>query len=143
MAELRTGPALLRWFVALAGLAAVLGALVSLSMPMTLHVVDRTGVPIACGTGLHSDGETARHEDSLNHQQHQLVGAQFVVSDYAGECTERVVDRRWLAAGVAGFGAAFALGAYLAPYVVMDRPGRRRYVRADAGADSLNSYAAW
>jgi membrane protein implicated in regulation of membrane protease activity len=143
MAELRTGPALLRWFVALAGLAAVLGALVSLSIPMTLHVVDRTGVPIACGTGLNSGGETARHEDSLNHQQHQLVGAQFVVTDYAGECTARVVDRRWLAAGVAGFGAALALGAYLAPYVVMDRPGRRRYVRADASADALNSYAAW
>ena len=140
MSQLRTGSALLRWFAALAGLAAVLGAMVSLSMPMALLVVDRTGVPIACGTGWHSDGETARHEDSLNHQQHLLVGSQFVVSDYAGECTQRVVNRRWLAAGVAGFGTALTLGAFLAPYVVSDRPGRRRDV---PNADPLNSYAAW
>ena len=81
-----TGPSLLRWFAGLAGLAAVLGALVSLSIPLALHVVDRAGVPIGCGSAWHSDASTARREDSFNRQQHLLVSPQFVLSDYAGEC---------------------------------------------------------
>ncbi len=131
----------LRWFVALAGLAAVLGAMVSLTMPLALRVADRTGVPISCGTGWRSDAERARHEDSLNRQQHLLVGSQFVVSDYAAECAGRVVDRRWLAAGVAGFGFMLAFGAVLAPHAVRNRPSRRR--GAEATPDPFNSYATW
>ena len=132
---------MLRWFAVLAGLAAVLGALVSMSMPLALHVVDRAGVPIACGSGWQADAGKARREDSLNHQAHQLVGAQFVISDYTGECAGKVTDRRWLAAGVAGAGAAVVLGAVLAPYVVRDRPRRRREQEVP-GVEVLN-YAAW
>lgn len=133
---------LMQWFVALAGMAAVLGALVSLMMPVALHVVDRTGVPIACGSGWHADTDTARHEDSLNHQHHQLVGAQFVVTDYAGECATKVSDRRWLTAGVAGAGTALLLGALLAPYLVRDRPAWRHRTVAPVDGASVSSYAA-
>ena len=94
---------LVRWLATLAGLAAVLGAMVSLTLPLTLHVVDRRGEPIVCGTGWRGDPATAQQEDMFNRQQHLLVGEQFVISNYAGECDRRVVDRRHLAAGVAGF----------------------------------------
>ena len=50
---------LVRWFAALAGLAAVLGAMVSLTLPLALHVADRRGEPIVCGTGWH--GERRSH----------------------------------------------------------------------------------
>jgi len=134
--------ALLRWFAALAGVAAVLGAMVSLSLPLALHVVDRTGMPIACGTGWHPEDYTARHVDSLNNQQHVLVGSQFVLTDYAGECTERVVNRRWLAAGVAGVGFALTLSVALVPYALTERLARRP-AGTDRRVDSISSYAAW
>jgi len=135
---------LVRWFAALAGLAAVLGAMVSLTLPLALHVADRRGEPIVCGTGWHGDPAAARQEDAFNRQQHLLVGAQFVVSDYAGECERRVADRRWLAAAVAGSGAALTLTAFAAPVVVGDRSGRRRRQPAGGGpdTDSLTS-ATW
>lgn len=132
---------ILRWFAVLAGLSAVLGATAALTLPVALHVVDRSGQPIACGTGWHSDPTRAQREDLLNHQQHLLVGTQFVVSDYTGECAAKVTDRRRLAAGVAGVGSAVALSALLAPYAGRDRPRHRTDVSPDA--DALNSYATW
>jgi hypothetical protein len=143
MAQPTTGSVLVRWFVALLGLAAILGAVVSLAIPLALDVVDRTGVRIACGSGWQPDGGTARHEDTLNHQQHLLVGAQFVVSNYAGECAEKIVDRRNLAAGVGAFGAVLALGTLLVFYAGSARPRRRREAPVDLNADSLNSHAVW
>lgn len=134
---------MLRWFAALAGLAAVLGAAVSLSMPLALHVVDRRGEPIACGTGWHTDPDPARHEDVFNHEQHLLVGAQFVLSDYVAECGRRVADRRRMAAGVAGCGSAFLLAAFLAPYAVVGRSGPRRVGGTGPDTDSLSPSAAW
>jgi hypothetical protein len=143
MSQPTTGSVLARWFVALLGLAAILGATVSLAIPLALDVVDRTGVRIACGSGWQPDGGTARHEDTLNHQQHLLVGAQFIVSDYAGECAEKIVDRRQLAAGVGAFGGALALATLLVRYAGSDRPRRRREAPVDVNTDSFNSYAAW
>lgn len=128
---------LVRWLATLAGLAAVLGAMVSLTLPLTLHVVDRRGEPIVCGTGWRGDPATAQQEDMFNRQQHLLVGEQFVISNYAGECDRRVVDRRHLAAGVAGFGAALLLAAVAAPMVA-----GRRSAPAGPDTDSLTS-AAW
>jgi hypothetical protein len=133
-------PQLLQWFVGLAGLAAVLGALVSLSMPLALRVADRAGAPIACGSAWHADASTARREDSFNTQQHLLVSPQFVVSDYAGECAQQVDDRRWLVLGVAGCGAAAAVFAYLLPGTARDRQARRNVT--DSNRDAIRSYAA-
>lgn len=93
----------------LVGLAAVLGALISLYFPLALGAVDRTGTPIACGTGLHPDPSAAKHEDSLNHQEHHLVSTQYIVSDYSGECAQLIAERRWMAAGVGGLGAVLVL----------------------------------
>lgn len=133
---------LVRWFAALAGLAAVLGAMVSLTLPLALHAADRRGEPIGCGTGWHGEPAAAAQEDAFNRQQHLLVGAQFVISDYAGECDQRVDDRRRLAAAVAGSGAALMLTAVVAPIVVGDRFGRRPVHTAGPDTDSLTS-AAW
>ncbi len=93
----------------LGGLAVLLGALISLYFPLALGVVDRTGTPIACGTGLHPDPAAAKHEDSLNHQDHTLVSSQYIVSDYSGECAQLISERRWMAAGVGGVGALLVL----------------------------------
>jgi hypothetical protein len=123
-------PSLLRWFGGLSGLAAVLGALVSLSMPLALYSADRAGAPIVCGSGWHAEAATARREDSFNRQQHLLVSPQFILSDYAGECAARVVERRWLAIGVAGGGAAAVVVACLAPGTAGDRPARRHVTRS-------------
>jgi hypothetical protein len=143
MSQPSTGSVLARWFVALLGLAAVLGATVSLAMPLALDVADRTGIRIACGSGWQPDGGTARHEDTLNHQQHLLVGAQFVVSNYAGDCAEKIVDRRKLAAGVGAFGAVLALGTLFVFHAGSDRPRRRREAPVDPNTGSFNSHAAW
>ncbi len=133
-------PSLVRWFVGLAGLAAVLGALVSLSMPLALKVADRAGAPIACGSAWNADPSTARREDSFNRQQHLLVSPRFVLSDYAGECAQRVDDRRLLALGVAGCGAAAVMFIYLGPRIAGDRHARRHLT--DPGRDALSFYAA-
>ena len=129
---------LMRWFAALAGLAAVLGALVALSIPLALHMVDRRGEPIACGTGWHGDPAVARHEDVLNRQQHLLVGEQFVLTNYAAECDRLVADRRWLAAGVAGCGSALALTVLLVPILVAVRVDRR-HARQSVSATGPNT----
>jgi hypothetical protein len=94
----------LRRMSGLVGLAVVLGALISLCMPLALGVVARNGTPIACGTGLHPDQSVARHEDSLNHQEHHLVSTQYILSNYIGECGQLISERRRLAAGVGGLG---------------------------------------
>jgi hypothetical protein len=129
----------LRWLASLVGLAAVLGALVSLCLPMALGVVDRTGTPIACGTGYHPDSTVAGHEDALNHQEHHLVGAQYMLSNYTGECGGLIAERRRLAAGVGGVGAVLVLVAVGRVIAVSLRPTPRR---ADPNAGSLSSYAA-
>ena len=46
----------------------------------------------------------ARHEDSLNHQEHHLVSTQYILSNYTGECGQLIFERRRLAAGVGGLG---------------------------------------
>jgi hypothetical protein len=99
----------MRGLSGLVGLAAVLGALISLYIPLSLGVVDRTGTPITCGTGLYPDSSTARHEDSLNHQEHHLVSTHYLVSDYAGECGELIAARRWMAGGVGALGAVLVV----------------------------------
>jgi hypothetical protein len=127
-----------RGFIALAGIAAVLGALLSLCMPLALGMVDRAGEPIGCGTGWFSEPGTAVHEDALNHQEHHLVSSAYLLSDYAGDCAGMIADRRWLAGGVALFGIALTAGAAGG----VGGLTRRRVPTVTADTGPLGSYAA-
>lgn len=91
------------------GSAAVLGALVALSMAVGLEAVDRSGAPIPCGDGFSPDFEVAAKVDRLNFDQNILSGPQFETSDYAEQCDGLIGTRRTVAATVA-LGGAVLLG---------------------------------
>ena len=55
---------------AVVGVAAMLGALVSLMLPIHLVAADRHGRPIPCGSALRLDHATVGAEDALNEQRH-------------------------------------------------------------------------
>jgi hypothetical protein len=83
-----------RWWLVPLGAAAVFGAIIALTMPMTLSAADRTGSAIMCGSALRTDLTIARHEDSLNKQLVDMVGPQYHPTDYASEC-ESLAARKW------------------------------------------------
>jgi hypothetical protein len=83
------------------GMASLLGALFALSIPLHLNSVDRGGVPIPCGNGLHPRYEVAREQDALNLDQHLNRGPEFVASDYADQCAA-LQSRRWSIASPVG-----------------------------------------
>lgn len=122
MAGLRT----VRSSLQLVGLAAMLGALIALGVPVALGSVDRAGLPIACGTGWHSDVTTAGRVDALNGQQHTLAGPAFVTSDYVGECTALIADRRRLATTVSALGAVLVLATIVNPFALAGARSRAR-----------------
>jgi hypothetical protein len=105
-----------RSFLNLLGTAAVLGALVAAAMPLGLSAVDRTGVPIPCGTAMSPQNGVAAKEDLLNLDQHTLVGPVFTTSDYVGQCAEIIGQRRTIATAVAGGGMLILLTVFAAPY---------------------------
>lgn len=55
----------MRWVLGVLGTAAVLGSLFGLTLPLSLHVVDRSGSPIACGTAFHPDQRRAPVKTTL------------------------------------------------------------------------------
>lgn len=99
-----------RWFLWVLGAAAVLGALIALALPLSLHVVDRTGQRIPCGNGYRPSYEVSDREDALNRSSHDTGGPAFAVSDYGSQCSSLVAHRRLTVLGVAGVGA-IVLGA--------------------------------
>lgn len=113
----------------LLGAAAVLGAFLALCVPLSLSVVDRAGQPIACGSGLNPDASAARYVDTVNRQLRIEGGAAFVASDYVGECSGLIGDRRAAAGTVGGVGAAVLLTALIAPVVVGARRSRTPSLR--------------
>ncbi|MCV6976891.1 hypothetical protein [Mycobacterium bourgelatii] len=108
------------------GAAAVLAALLVLPLPLSLQAVDRTGLPIACGTAFHPDYDFAAREDALNKDLHSSFGAFYVPSDYENQCAAIVATRRGIAysvlvGGGVLLGAAFLLSLHAAGYVDLSR----------------------
>jgi hypothetical protein len=92
--------------------AAVLGAAMSATAPLSLEFVDRTGVPIACGTPFHPTLDTATREDAINAQQHTARGPAFALSDYASQCSAIIDGRRNIAMTVATVGVLLGLASF-------------------------------
>jgi hypothetical protein len=92
--------------------AAVLGAAMSATASFSLEFVDRTGVRIACGTPLHPTLDIATKEDAINAQQHTARGPNFVLSDYASQCSTIIDGRRNIAMSVAAVGAMIGLASF-------------------------------
>jgi hypothetical protein len=120
--------------VGLLGAAAMLGASIALTLPLGLAVVDRTGAPISCGTGLNPSYDAAAKQDLLNLDQHTLAGPAYATSDYTEQCKGLVTDRRMAALSVGGGGAVLLLAALAGPSVaraLASRRGRQaEYARA-------------
>lgn len=118
----------------LLGVAAVLGSLVALAMPLGLTAVDRAGTPIPCGNGLAPADEIAAKQDLLNLDQHTLAGPAFATSDYVAQCAGLVSDRRTVALAVGGSGAALLLAVFAVPYAIDAVRSRRRGQAQHPGA---------
>jgi hypothetical protein len=108
----------------------MLGALISLMMPMHLYAVDHNGRSLACGSALQADYVAVGAEDQLNQQRHNRDRDMFQLSNYTSECARRSTSKEHLALGIAAFGAV-TLTAALFPM----RPirHRRRIAPTDLG----------
>ncbi|WP_131810225.1 hypothetical protein [Mycolicibacterium mucogenicum] len=115
-----------------AGMAAVLGAVMGLFVPLELKSVDRGGSPIPCGNGLRPEYSVAREQDQLNFEQHAIRGPTFLSSDYAEQCAALSTLRRSVVAPVAAVGAVSTLAA-IAVWIHMAR--RRDWPPDVVGAD--------
>lgn len=96
----------MRWVLGVLGTAAVLGSLFGLTLPLSLHVVDRSGSPIPCGTAFHPDQRRAAREDAVNQELHNSFGAPYESSDYGTQCDALVSGRRGITAHVMVVGIA-------------------------------------
>ena len=92
---------------------------------------DRAGAPIACGTGFAADIGTAQRIDALNRSQHALGGPLFITTDYVGDCSALVADRRWVAITVLALGAVILLGTVVDPLAAGAVRAQRRHGRPD------------
>ncbi|WP_205877019.1 hypothetical protein [Mycobacterium camsae] len=125
------------------GTAAVLGALFGLSISLSLQVVDRSGSPIACGTGFHPDNRRAVREDAVNQDLHTSFGAPYEPSDYTDQCDALVAARRGISLKVLVFGGALlattcVLGLRATGYRDLSGPGQpKRWVGAAASQPSV------
>lgn len=124
----------------LLGVAAVLGSLVALTLPMGLTAVDRAGTPIPCGNGMAPGYETAAKQDQLNLDQHTLAGPAFATSDYVDQCAGLIRDRRTIAFAVGGSGAALLLVVFATPFAVNAVRSRRRRQGQNPGAPEPVGY---
>ena len=119
---------MLRWFAYPLGVAAIVGALIALTMPVGLGAADRTGSAITCGTPMSPSLGTARHEDSLNSQLHRMVGSQYRTSDDAGQCESLIALKFRVALPVAALGGLAIAMAMAADVVAVGARARRRSV---------------
>lgn len=103
----------MRWVFGVVGAAAVLGALFGLTLPLSLHAVDRSGSPIACGTGYHPDHRRAAREDAVNRDLHNGFGAPYELSDYRGQCDALVSARRNISVNVMVLGGTLLAASWL------------------------------
>lgn len=121
----------MRWVLGVVGAAAVLGALLGLTVPLSLQAVDRSGLPIACGTGFHPDADRAAREDAFNQDLHRSYGAPYELSDYRAQCDATVSSRRHISVSVMAVGGAllgttFLLALRAAGYLDLSRRRNRR-----------------
>ncbi|OBK17932.1 hypothetical protein A5636_22195 [Mycobacterium asiaticum] len=125
------------------GAAAVLGSLFGLTLPLSLQVVDRSGAPIACGTGFSPDHAIAGREDGVNRDLYNTFGAPYSVSDYTAQCDAAVATRRGISGSVLGFGVGL-LGASV--LVAFRAAGYLRFSRRRDGSRWTNGsfrHKAW
>jgi hypothetical protein len=113
------------------GAAAVLGSLFGLTLPLSLQAVDRSGAPIACGTGYHPDHRRAAREDAANFELHNGSGEPYELSDYRAQCDALVSARRNISLGVMVVGGAMLVTSGLlalraAGYIELSRRSARR-----------------
>lgn len=116
----------MRWLAYPLGVAAVVGALIALTMPVSLGAAARSGSPIACGTALSPDLTTARHEDSLNRQLIQFAGPRYHPSHYADECDAIIALKRRAGMPVAALGGLVIAVVLAADVLAAGLLGRRR-----------------
>ncbi|CAM3006838.1 hypothetical protein MYIN104542_13895 [Mycobacterium intermedium] len=121
----------MRWVLGIVGAAAVLASLLVLPLPLSLQAVDRTGVPITCGTGLHPDYNLAAREDALNKDLQSSFGALYVPSDYENQCAAIITTRRGIAysvlvTGGALLGTALLLSLRAAGFIDLSRESFRK-----------------
>ncbi|MUL77123.1 hypothetical protein [Mycolicibacterium sp. CBMA 226] len=93
----------------IAGMASMLGALLSLSAPLHLHSIDRSGSRIPCGTGLDPRYEVARDQDQISVDENLTRGPAFIVSDYEAQCRDMLSERRSVAVPVGAAGGVTVL----------------------------------
>lgn len=110
-----------RRHLAAVGLAAMLGALLSLALPLHLDAFNRYGATLTCGNALHFDATAVVAEDEVNAARHARNSARYQRSDYTGECEQWIGLRRQAAGAVFTGGAAVAIAA-----LVFLHPRRRR-----------------
>jgi hypothetical protein len=110
-----------RRYLIAAGAAAVLGALLSLCLPIHLDAADRNGQFLSCGTALNPDGVGVGAEDRLNALRHSRDRDRLHLSDYTGECAAWIIVKREVALGV----ASTSVGVIIAAAFLM-HPSRRR-----------------
>lgn len=93
----------------IAGMASMLGALLSLSTPLHLSSIDRAGSRIPCGSGLEPQYEVAREQDQISADENRTRGPAFMVSDYETQCRVVLSQRRSVAAPVGAAGSVAVL----------------------------------
>jgi hypothetical protein len=93
----------------IAGMASMLGALLSLSTPLHLHSIDRSGSRIPCGTGLDPRYEVARDQDQISVDENLTRGPAFTVSNYEAQCRDVLSERRSVAVPVGAAGGVTVL----------------------------------
>ena len=128
---------LMRWFAALAGLAAVLGRWwhCRFRSPCTGRPPWRAiACPVPAGTGIRRWRATGCSQPATAPAGRRAVRADRLRRG----CDRLVADRRWLAVGVAGCGSALALTVLLVPILVAVRVDRR-HARRSVSATGPNT----
>ena len=125
-----------RRYLGAVGTALIVGALVSLAVPMHLDAADRHGHSLPCGTALHPDRGIVVAEDQHNGMLHSQNGGSYHRSDYIGECAAWVQHKRRAALWVGSAGAMIIASTQL---LIRRRQARRQHVTDPVQAGALRA----
>ncbi|MDH6679239.1 hypothetical protein M2284_003455 [Rhodococcus sp. LBL1] len=100
-----------RAYIVFVGLSLLIAGFVALRMPIELDAMDR-GKQIVCGNALSPDTRTPKGVDDGNRLGRTLSGGKdlFDITDYKGECSDKIKTRRAWGWPLVGAGALVALG---------------------------------
>jgi len=104
----------------LIGLSLLLGGVISMAIPMSLHAVDTRQLPITCGTAWTPDTAVAASQDRLNKTLHQS-DSRFATSAYTEECGQLLGQRRSVAVAAVALGLLLAVTPIVSAYRVLPR----------------------